>query len=154
MKLKCSLGKNINANNIIRKAQQSTHNLARYSANIVSSHIKESMWRAKDTQTGLPRDREYNIGGTKIEPGQIIIGSTINEWPNIEKATLVNGIYSIGSKNINGRAHIISTAISPEGEKYAAWMNARNEYLERGVNEKKLTIVNSIQELHYIKKLK
>jgi hypothetical protein len=154
MKISLKLTKNIDANAIIRKAQQSTHDLARYSAHIASSHIKESMWRDKDTQTGTPREREYNIGATRAESGQTIIGSTPEELPNIEKATLVNGIYSVGSKNVNGRAHIISVAINPEGEKYAEYINARNKYLERGVREKRLTILNSIHKLHYLKKLK
>lgn len=154
MKISCKLIKNINANAIIEKAKQSTHTLARYSAYIASSHIKESMWRDKDTQTGLQREREYNIGATKAEPGQIIIGSTREEWPNIEKATLVNGISSIGSKTINGKASIISNAINPSGEDYAQIMNTRNKYLERGIREKKLTIINAVEQLHYLKKLK
>jgi len=154
MKISFRLTKNINANNIIRKAQQSTHQLARYSGHIASNHIKESMWRDKDTQTGNPREREYNVGAIKAPPGEIIIGSRLEEWPNIEKATLVNGIYSVGNKNVNGRAHIVSVATHPDGTKYADYINARNKYLERGVWEKRLTILKSIQELHYLNKLK
>jgi hypothetical protein len=154
MKISSKLIKNIDANAIIAKAKESTHILARYSAYIASNHIKESIWRDKDTQTGNLRERLYNVGGSKAEPNQTIVGSTQEEWPNIEKATLVNGISSIGSKTVNGKASIISNAINTNGENYAEYIDKRNKYLNRGVLEKRLTIINSVEKLHYLKKLK
>ena len=153
MKVKITLQKNFDINGIIQKCQQSSFNLVRQSAKIVSSHIKEEMWRAKDTQTGFVRDREYTVGA--IPATGTIIGSTTTEWPNIEKAFLVNGIYARGSDKLNDVAYIHSSAIHPDtGFQYAPTMDERNKFLRRGFNEKKLTIQNNIQQSYYLNKLK
>lgn len=153
MKVKLQMIKNFDIDGIIRQSQESVFHLVRQSARMVSSHVKEQMWKHKDTQTGNIRDKKYTIGA--VPANGEITGSTINEWPNIEKAYLVNGIYSRGSDYRKDTAAVIAVAINPDNnEHYAKLIDQRNKFLQRGFNEKRLTIYNNIQELHYFNKLK
>lgn len=128
--------------NLVGKFQEKIKVASLQVSKEMESDLRDNIIASQDTQSG-------NIRRAKDESGKgEIVGSTPDEYPNIETGQLLEGIYSMtihDDLNYNSIARVGVDAYN-NGVNYAGVIDDRNKFLEKSYGESRKKIQNIIEK--------